>query len=239
MENEKMIDRITALITKANAEGVTEHESEALMAKAYELMERYRVDDAMLASRAGIKFKPTHKLIVVDGTYAKGRRYLSSSIVFAMGLTGVYTTRVNPEAYKAEKAIDVFGFESDLEVFQMLYTSLLLQASSGVLQVKGYSTGDTRSLRNGFWFGFADRVRWRMTEAKKTVAKETTGSELVFVGRKAELDMLRRELYPNLRKVTTPTVNRRGYAIGDSAGNCANLHDKKSTGVGSRVPIGG
>lgn len=239
MENEKMIDRITALITKANAEGVTEHESEALMAKAYELMERYRVDDAMLAARVGMKFNPIHKMFLIEGTFANGRRYLAAEVVNGMNLTSVYTRRYNYDTGKIQKYVDVFGFETDLEIFQLLYTSLILQGSHEVVRITGYNAGDTRSLRAGFWYGFADKISWRLLDARQTVAKESTGTDLVLVGRRDELDKLKAEVYPSLKKSKAIRINARGYAHGEAAGARAQLHNTKSASVNARAAIGG
>lgn len=235
---EKMLDRIQALIAKANAHGVTEHESDALMAKAYELMERYRIDDAMLAARASVKFKPLHKLFLVEGSFAKGRRQLAFSIAKGMGLAAVSIRKYDPYAGKFQHYMDVFGFESDLEVYQLLFTSLMLQGHSECNRLKGYDAGHTRSIRSGFWFGYAHKIAWRLIDARQAESKKSTGTELVLVGRKAEIDRLRDEVYPSLRSEKVTKVNAHGYAAGESAGSRANLHNRKAAGVNSRASIG-
>ena len=45
-----LLDRVRKLLAKAEDEGVTPHEAEALTAKAAELMARYGIDRALLGA---------------------------------------------------------------------------------------------------------------------------------------------------------------------------------------------
>ena len=67
--DDDLLDRVRKLLAKAEAEGVTPHEAEALTAKAAELMARYGIDRALLAATAPDTDKPADRVIDVDNPW--------------------------------------------------------------------------------------------------------------------------------------------------------------------------
>jgi hypothetical protein len=117
-----LLNRVRKLLAKAEAEGVTPPEAEALTAKAAELMARYGIDRARLAA-----LRPDSRIIDIDNPWAQVRAHLLAGLAGAMRCQCVLLSTTRPGA-----RIHVFGYASDLERADILYTSLLLQMARGL-----------------------------------------------------------------------------------------------------------
>ena len=121
-----LLERVRKLLAKAEAEGVTPAEAEALTAKAAELMARYGIDRALLAAARPETDRPANRIIDVPNPWAQVRAHLLAGLVTAMRCRCVLL----PAA--GGKRVHVFGYASDLERAEMLYTSLLVQMAHGL-----------------------------------------------------------------------------------------------------------
>jgi Protein of unknown function (DUF2786) len=65
-----LLDRVRKLLAKAEADGVTVHEAEALTAKAAELMARYGMDRARLAAIRPETDQPASRVFDIDNPWA-------------------------------------------------------------------------------------------------------------------------------------------------------------------------
>ena len=79
-----LLDRVRKLLAKAEADGVTAPEAEALTAKAAELMARYGIDRAMLAASEPETDKPGSRVIDIANPWAQVRAHLLSGVASAM-----------------------------------------------------------------------------------------------------------------------------------------------------------
>jgi len=79
-----LLDRVRKLLAKAEAEGVTPHEAEALTAKAAELMARYGIDRAMLAATRPETDQPGNRIIDIANPWAQVRAHLLAGLAGAM-----------------------------------------------------------------------------------------------------------------------------------------------------------
>src|SRR3974377_128767 len=68
-----LLGRVRKLLAKAEAEGVTPAEAEALTAKAAELMARYGIDRARLAAARPETDRPSSRVIDIANQRAQGR----------------------------------------------------------------------------------------------------------------------------------------------------------------------
>ena len=121
-----LLDRVRKLLAKAEAEGVTPPEAEALTAKAAELMARYGIDRARLAAARPDTDRPGSRIIDIANPWAQVRAHLLAGLAGAMRCQCVLLSTTRPGA-----RIHVFGYASDLERADILYTSLLLQMARG------------------------------------------------------------------------------------------------------------
>ncbi|MGH3159124.1 MAG: DUF2786 domain-containing protein, partial [Streptosporangiaceae bacterium] len=71
-----LLERVRKLLAKAEAEGVTPAEAEALTGKAAELMAKYGIDRALLAARRPETDHPADRKVDVDNPWARVQAHL-------------------------------------------------------------------------------------------------------------------------------------------------------------------
>ena len=234
-----MARKIRALLDKAEA---TEFDSErdAFMEKAMSLMARYQISEAMVAASAPVadRGKIIERVVELgSGPYVRARLRLISGVGDSQScqvLTAVeWTGRV---AY-------IVGFPSDVARTEMLYTSLLVQATTEASRIKSQSTIATSSIRRSFLFGFASAVCSRLAAIMAAATWEyeretgTKGVALVLADRRQDVDDLITKRYGKLGTTARP----QGYADADAhtAGCEAGTRADISGGRGVRATAAG
>src|SRR5712691_12576687 len=117
-----LLDRVRKLLAKAEDEGVTPHEAEALTAKAAELMARYGIDRAMLGALRPESDLPADRVFDLDNPWAAVKAHLLSGLASALRCQCVLLNKRQPGS-----RLHVFGYASDIERADILFTSLLVQ----------------------------------------------------------------------------------------------------------------
>lgn len=233
VHDEKILNRVRALLAKAEDPGATEAEAEALTAKAAELMARYGIDEAMAAARAETRQVPADKTLDFENPYAKQKLHLYYQILLAFGGDAV---RLPGNAVRAR----VFGFRTDLDAVEILYTSLLLQAANQSYRVPPGESA--RAYRVAFWLGFAAKIGQRLREsmeATKTEAEEKTpGTALVLRDRSVAVQDAMKDAFPKTRTSRSYYRSTAGYQAGAEAGARANLHNRAEARGTSSAALG-
>ena len=171
-----LLARVRKLLAKAEAEGTTPDEAQSLTAKAAELMARYGIDRALLAAQQPETDQPTDRKINVDNPWARVQGHLLCGLASAMRCQCVILPRSGPGT-----RIHVFGYASDIERTDVLYTSVLVQMWHGLAaaEVPSWSRS-ARAWRRSWLLGFTSAVitRVRATEqrAAAQAEHEHTGS---------------------------------------------------------------
>ncbi|MFF1693228.1 DUF2786 domain-containing protein [Streptomyces sp. NPDC058257] len=164
-EEPRILTRIRALLAKAEATGFPD-EAEALTAKAQELMARHTIDEALLASRTRAKDTPGACRIGVDAPYETAKAILLDAVATANRCRAVWN-----EAYGFSTVV---GFEPDLEVVELLHTSLLVQGTAAMTKAEaGQRAGGrkrTKTFRQAFLLAYANRLGARLAAAAEDVA---------------------------------------------------------------------
>src|ERR1700734_3409435 len=161
-----LLDRVRKLLAKAEADGVTPPEAEALTAKAAELMARYGIDRALLAATRPETDKPSSRIIDIANPWAQVRAHLLAGLAGAMRCQCILLT---PERGGAR--VHVFGYASDLERADILYTSLLLQMAHGLtVAVVPDGVRSVRAWRRSWLRGFLTAVIARVRSAEDRAA---------------------------------------------------------------------
>ncbi|CAL9505640.1 hypothetical protein SUDANB60_03518 [Streptomyces sp. enrichment culture] len=201
----RMLGRIRALLAKAEATGFPE-EAEALSAKAQELMARHSVDEALLAARAAVTEGPDAVRIGVDPPYEQAKAVLLDAVAAANHCRAVWN-----EAFGFSTVV---GFASDLEAVELLYTSLLVQATGAMTRAEAaHRAGGrkrTKTFRQSFLAAYAHRVGVRLAAA---AAEVPVGEDLlpVLASREVAVGERMDRLFPE-----TTTTRLRG--VSDAAG---------------------
>lgn len=159
----RMLTRIRALLAKAEATGFPE-EAEALTAKAQELMARHSVDEALLSAQAPDPDAPGACRIGVEPPYEQAKAVLLDAVAGANHCRAVWN---EPLGFST-----VVGFEADLEVVELLYTSLLVQAQTAMAKAEAAQRAGgrkrTKTFRQSFLAAYAHRIGTRLTRAAET-----------------------------------------------------------------------
>src|ERR1700683_4323411 len=88
-----LLDRGRSLLAKAEAEGVTPPEAEALTAKAAELMARYGIDRALLAAAQPQTDQPANRKIDIPNPWAQVKAHLLSGLAAVLRCSCVQLPR--------------------------------------------------------------------------------------------------------------------------------------------------
>ncbi|MEV6839231.1 DUF2786 domain-containing protein [Streptomyces sp. NPDC051133] len=159
----RMLGRIRALLAKAEATGYPE-EAEALSAKAQELMARHSVDEALLAAEAPAPDTPGACRIGVEPPYEQAKAVLLDAVATANHCRAVWN-----EAFAFSTVV---GFEADLESVELLYTSLLVQATHAMTRAEAAQRAGgrkrTKTFRQSFLAAYAHRVGDRLASVVET-----------------------------------------------------------------------
>jgi Protein of unknown function (DUF2786) len=205
----RMLTRIRALLAKAEATGFPE-EAEALSAKAQELMARHSIDEALLDAGAPGRDAPAACRIGVEQPYEQAKAVLLDAVASANHCRAVWH-----DAYCFSAVV---GFEADLEVVELLYTSLLVQATTAMTRAEAAQRAGgrkrTKTFRQSFLAAYAHRVGDRLAAAAATAAAAapvTADLLPVLAGRETAVAERLDELFPR-----TTTTRLRG--ITDAAG---------------------
>jgi hypothetical protein len=234
-----LLDRVRKLLAKAEAEGVTPPEAEALTAKAAELMARYGIDRARLAATRPDTDRPGSRVIDISNPWAQVRAHLLAGLAGAMRCQCVLLSTNGPGA-----RIHVFGYASDLERADILYTSLLLQMAHGLTAaVVPAGVRSARAWRRSWLLGFVTAVISRVKSAEERAATSAEAethpgpsTALVLADRALVVRRQLEEAYPVTRR-TRITYSGRGYSDGYAQGQRADIGNArlKSTRALSRT----
>ena len=178
--DERVLGKIRALLAKAESTEFPQ-EAEALSARAQELMARHSIDHALLAARSGSKDSPGARRLPVDNPYESPKATLLHAIAQANRCRSVWQKGIGMST--------VVGFPSDLDAVELLFTSLLVQASTAMLREgakkDAYGRSRTRAFRQSFLVAYAYRIGERLSQAtvhaEQHAAAAAPGKDLVPV----------------------------------------------------------
>jgi hypothetical protein len=220
----RMLTRIRALLAKAEATGFPE-EAEALTAKAQELTARHSIDEALLAAQGPAKDAPGACRIGVEPPYEQAKAVLLDAVADANHCRAVWN---EPLAFST-----VVGFEADLEVVELLYASLLVQAQTAMTKAEAAQRAGgrrrTKSFRQSFLAAYAHRIGTRLAAAAET---QVTDDLLpVLATREVAVTAEADRMFPE-----TTTTRLRG--VTDAAGwtEGAEAADRAQVGARPRLP---
>jgi Protein of unknown function (DUF2786) len=221
-----LLARVRKLLAKAEDAGVTAAEAQALTAKAAELMAKYGIDRALLAAERPETDRPADRIIDVGNPWARVQAHLLCGLASALRCQCVILPRPGPGS-----RIHMFGFSSDLERTDVLYTSLLVQMWQGLAaeQVPAWSRSP-RAWRRSWLLGFAAAVVARVRAAEQEATSRATapqarsGSQtaLVLADRALVIRRNIEQVYPVTRK-SQVTYSGSGYGAGYAQGQRADI----------------
>ena len=218
----RMLERVRALLAKAESTNFPE-EAEALSAKAQELMARYAIDRAMVESAASGGRRrsgggSSGRRIGIDDPYAGAKSLLLSVVANANRCRAVWSGGLG--------LATVFGADDDLDIVELLFTSLLCQATSAMAAARSTS----KSFRYSFLVAYATRIGARLREATEAATEEAVhehgGERLlpVLTARSVAAEEAVREAFGgDVRRRSVVARDAAGWAAGTAAASLASL----------------
>jgi hypothetical protein len=238
----RILHRVTGLLAKAESTTYPD-EAEALTAKAQELMTRHAIDVAALDSERARGAAASGRRIGIDDPYARARVTLLSEVARANRCRAVWSRGLG--------FATVFGHEGDLDAVELLYTSLLVQATRAMVAARPPGSGSrglapsgsaTRSFRQSFLVAYAQRIGDRLREVAEATAAEHAAdradSLLPVLARRADAaEAAAAAAFPNLRTFSTSGRDAEGWTAGRQAADRADLGTESVLGArGGRPP---
>jgi hypothetical protein len=216
--DQKALSRVRALLAKAEATKFPE-EAEALSAKAQELMSRYSLHRAVAEHDRGQASVAAARRMWIESPYAGAKALLVQAVASANRCRAVWTGNLG--------FVTVVGAETELNVVELLTTSLLVQANRAMLAARHQGSGRgharTRSFRQSFLVAYATRIGERLDTTNATVTAEVENSRLlpVLAARSRAADELTDRLFPSMVRRPVSAHNRAGWGAGRAAADLA------------------
>lgn len=220
--------RVRALLAKAEATEFPE-EADALSARAQEMMVRHRIDHAALVAEAGHESGVGGRRLPVDAPYEQHKAILLNVVARANSCRSVWHDNLG--------MCTVMGLRQDVNAVELLFTSLLVQATramqrAGSLQdSRGRSR--TRSFRSSFLAAFAARIGERLSASADSEERRVVheyaeaGTDLlpVLASQVRKVEEAVSEAFPELGTVELGySRNAQGWWAGHAAADGAALH---------------
>jgi hypothetical protein len=224
---ERLLDRVRKLLAQAEDDAVTPAEAQAFTAKAAELMAKYGIDRALLAADQPETDQAANRVLDIANPWAREKAHLLCGLASALRCQAILLGSDRPGS-----RVHIFGFGSDIERTDLLYTSVLIQMAHGLAgaQVPEWSRSP-RAWRRSWLLGFATAVIARVRHAEHGAvaqASDPTGpggqdrTALVLADRSLVIRRQVEQAYPVTRKARV-TYSGSGYRDGYERGQRADI----------------
>lgn len=242
--HDAMLAKVRKLLAKAEDPAATEAEAESYTAKAAALVASYGIDAALLAVADPGTDPVEDRRIPLDAPYAADKADLLGTV--AMRLRCQVVRLRSRDADGSGWTLHVFGHRSDLERAEVLFTSLLLQASTRMLATPVPSWDHPAAFRRSWLAGFTAAVSRRLAEAERAAQAEaeahgTAGGRstaLVLADRTLEVLDAAGQAYPHARTARSRQLSGGGAGQGFAAGQRADLGGTRLGGTRRPLPPG-
>ncbi len=213
--DEKALSRVRALLAKAEATEFPD-EAEVLSAKAQDLMSRYSLKEALAQHDRGRKPAATARRIWIENPYAAAKAALVQVVSRCNRCRAVWAERLG--------FVTVIGCETDLNLVELLTTSLLVQANRAMLSAGrgGGAQARSRSFRHSFLVAYAQRIGERLDSASASVTAEVErdGRLLpVLAASSRATEEFTERLFPSTLPRSVAVSNGAGWGAGRAAAN--------------------
>ena len=222
---ERLLERVRKLLAKAEDEGATAAEAQALTAKAAELMAKYGIDRALLAASRPETDRPDNRMVEIYNPWARVQAHLLCGLAAALRCQCILVPA------ESGQRVHVFGYASDIERADMLYTSVLIQMWHGLAAADVPARArSVRAWRRSWLLGFAAAVIGRVRAAERNAeraasaapAGESSRASLVLADRSMVIRQNVAHAYPVTRSARV-TYTGSGYGAGYAEGRRADL----------------
>jgi hypothetical protein len=224
----RQLERVRALLAKAESTGFAA-EAEAYTAKAQELMARHSIDYALLSVGSVVRDEPVGRRIGLENPYEAPKVLLLDAVAGANRCRAIWSSSFG--------FVTVCGFAADIDAVELLFTSLLVQATAAMMHAgsrrDAHGRSTTRSFRQSFLTAFAQRIGERLATATKQATEQASrdlagqpGADRllpILASRDGAVGAMAEELFPDVVGRAVAVTNREGWAFGRAAADQAHL----------------
>ena len=215
-ERGRLLNRIRTLLAKAeNTEFAAE--AETFTAKAQDLMTRHAIDEALLHGSTDHPIEVRGVRMLINNPYAAEKVQLLNQVARANRSRAVWNEPLG--------VVTVLGTPTDVDQVEMLFTSLLIQATRAMAGAGANRAGSfdrSASFRRSFLMSYAVRIGERLSETNDA-ATASYGSELVPLLQR-QTSAVQEEfdrLFPQTRSARPGRYNSLGWGAGRAAADRA------------------
>lgn len=234
--NEKLTAKIAALLQKNVENGSTEHEANAAMAIAMQLMDTHSItmDDIDQQSAASNEF--------VEKTIDENRKKLHEVDLYGIltGISNLTDTHVHIERIIGKSvSVYFFGYNSDIElaVYLREVCKRALEYEWNSYVMNNDLKGHKRTHRKNFMIGMSQRIATRLRSMKESHIEATNSNQLIVVKNQLVTQAFAEK---NLKlKAHTKTTYRQddSYYAGKKAGDNVSLNKSMADSVSKGVQM--
>jgi hypothetical protein len=234
MSEASRLNKIRKLLALAEDPAATPAEALAFTEKAMMLMARHGIDEALLAE-APASGRVANRRMAMPSPYARDKATLASAIANA--------SRCRAILLNTERGfvVQVFGLSADVRTVDMLFTSLLVQASHEVARSPVPPDEHAAAYRRSWWAGFTIAVHSRLEHTRRAAEARAEESRqgrhggpssaepdgpsvaLVLAHRADEIDDEVARMHPNVRAARGRRLSGGGRAAGYESGQRVDL----------------
>lgn len=231
---EDILAKVRKILAKAEDPAATPEEAELYTAKAAELVAQYGIDRALLAQADPASDIVGDRVVVLDAPYALDKAGMLSAVAVQLRCRAVRRTRYVDGVKQI--SLHLFGYESDLLRSELLYTSLLLQATSSLTRTPVPRRESAAAFRRSWLAGFTSAINRRLRDAEqraqrsaeRPAAPAASGSpgrsvSLVLADRSVAVRNAVEGEYPHLGRCQDRRLSGSGGMSGWQAGQRADL----------------
>ena len=241
--------KVRKILAKAEDPAATPEEAETYTAKAAELVAEYGIDRALLAQADPDSDVVGDRVVVLDPPYALDKAGLLSAVAVRLRCRTVQRRRYVDGAKQI--SLHLFGYESDLLRAELLYTSLLLQATSALTRTPLPRGESAAAFRRSWLAGFTAAIARRLADAERRAQQHAEqraerradqpgpSVALVLADRSVAVREAVEQEYPHLVTAQSRRLSGSGGMAGWRAGQRADLGSSSRLGGRPRGRIAG
>lgn len=231
-ETDPMLAKVRKLLAKAADPATTPAEAEAYTAKAAALAAAYGIDQALLAAADPSRDPLGDRQVPLEAPYATDKGDLLSVIAHELRCRAV--RRIDRTTVHTEVTLHLFGHASDLDRVEVLFTSLLLQATRDLTRTPVPRGQHAAAFRRSWLAGFTLAIRGRLADAERRATADAAprfaaagrSSALVLASRTELVESAMHDAYPRLRTARPRVLTGAGGRHGWDAGQKADLGER-------------
>jgi len=227
-----VIEKVRAILERANHPNTPQAEAETALALAYRLMQKHGLEESDVARSADTRSpdaRITSKTFNITGPYRVRRGTLFHILATSLSCADY---RDMETGTRDAVVMVAFGTTDDLFALETLFTA------ADLLALRSMPRGDRR-WRTSWWHGFCAGVEQKLRAEHRTIVRDSPGAGLVLVERTERAQRVMRESTPHLHASRGSWVSDRdAYGAGRVAGSTFSTPGRAMGGVRGELGSG-